>query len=100
MRPLQHLRVLARAAGLTDVAAQGNTVRFAPAELPESRQMRLTRLYPGAQVKTVPGTDTAQVLIPKPKTARIGGKDLVDREILEWARGVVEAVFTKEPATA
>ena len=70
--PVQNLlevarfRVAARAAGLTDVAAQGNMVRFAPADLPESRQMRLTRLYPGAQIKTVPGTETAQVLIPKP----------------------------------
>ncbi|ALU39660.1 transcription-repair coupling factor [Kocuria flava] len=104
--PVQNLlevarfRVVARAAGLTDVGAMGNTIRFAPADLPESRRMRLTRLYPGAQVKTVPGTETAQVLVPKPKTARIGGKDLVDREILEWARGVVEAVFAKEPAAA
>jgi transcription-repair coupling factor (superfamily II helicase) len=92
--------VLARAAGLTDVAAQGSMVRFAPADLPESRQMRLARLYPGAQVKAVPGTDTAQVLIPKPKTARIGGKDLVDAAVLEWARGVVESIFAKEPAAA
>ncbi|MCD1144976.1 transcription-repair coupling factor [Kocuria sp. LUK] len=104
--PVQNLlevarfRVVARAAGLTDVGAMGSMIRFAPADLPESRRMRLTRLYPGAQVKTVPGTETAQVLIPKPKTARIGGKDLVDREILEWARGVVEAVFAKEPAAA
>ncbi|MCJ8504321.1 transcription-repair coupling factor [Kocuria flava] len=104
--PVQNLlevarfRVVARAAGLTDVGAMGTMIRFAPADLPESRRMRLTRLYPGAQLKTVPGTETAQVLIPKPKTARIGGKDLVDREILEWARGVVEAVFAKEPAAA
>jgi transcription-repair coupling factor (superfamily II helicase) len=104
--PVQNLlavarfRVLARAAGLTDVAAQGSMVRFAPADLPESRQMRLARLYPGAQVKAVPGTDTAQVLIPKPKTARIGGKDLVDAAVLEWARGVVESIFAKEPAAA
>ncbi len=104
--PVQNLlevarfRVVARAAGLTDVGAMGTMIRFAPADLPESRRMRLTRLYPGAQLKTVPGTETAQVLVPKPKTARIGGKDLVDREILEWARGVVEAVFAKEPAAA
>ncbi|MFI7484298.1 transcription-repair coupling factor [Kocuria sp. M1R5S2] len=104
--PVQNLlevarfRVAARAAGLTDIGAQGTTIRFAPADLPESRQMRLARLYPGAQVRTVPGTETGQVLVPKPKTERIGGKDLVDREILDWARGVVEAVFAKEPATA
>ena len=40
-------RVHARAAGLTDVTVQGNHVRFAPVELPESAQLRLQRLYPG-----------------------------------------------------
>ena len=87
------LRIRARAAGLTDVATQGTMIRFSPAELTESREMRLTRMYPGAQVKSVPGTDTRMVLIPKPKTARIGGKDLVDGEILAWAREVLDAIF-------
>uniref|UniRef100_UPI0025881DC8 transcription-repair coupling factor n=1 Tax=Arthrobacter sp. TaxID=1667 RepID=UPI0025881DC8 len=41
-------KVRAREAGLTDVAAQGNFIKFAPAELPESKVMRLTRMYPGA----------------------------------------------------
>ena len=45
------LRVHARRAGLTDVAVQGNHVRFAPVELRESQQLRLTRLYPGAMVR-------------------------------------------------
>jgi transcription-repair coupling factor (superfamily II helicase) len=82
-------KVSARAAGLTDVALQGNFIKFAPAELPESRQMRLNRMYPGASVK--PALNA--VLVPKPKTARIGGRDLVDAEILEWAQNVVDAVF-------
>ncbi|WP_294565307.1 transcription-repair coupling factor [uncultured Arthrobacter sp.] len=82
-------RVSARAAGLTDVALQGNFIKFAPAELPESKQMRLNRMYPGASVK--PALNA--VLVPKPKTARIGGRDLVDAEILEWAQNVVDAVF-------
>ena len=80
----------ARAAGLTDVAVQGNFIKFAPAALPESKAMRLTRMYPGSQVK--PALDF--ILIPKPKTARIGGRDLADRQILEWAQGVIDAVFT------
>jgi transcription-repair coupling factor (superfamily II helicase) len=83
-------RVRARAAGLTDVALQGNMVRFAPADLPESKQMRLTRMYKGAQYK--PALNA--VLIPKPKTAPIGGRDLADGEILGWADQVVEAIFT------
>ena len=87
------LRIRARAAGLTDVATQGTMIRFSPAELTESREMRLTRMYPGAQVKSVPGADTRMALIPKPKTARIGGKDLVDGEILAWAREVLDAIF-------
>ncbi|WP_367404339.1 transcription-repair coupling factor [Kocuria marina] len=87
------LRIRARAAGLTDVATQGTMIRFSPAELTESREMRLTRMYPGAQVKSVPGMDTRMALIPKPKTARIGGKDLVDGEILAWAREVLDAIF-------
>jgi transcription-repair coupling factor (superfamily II helicase) len=82
-------RVNAREAGLTDVALQGNFIKFAPADLPESRTMRLQRMYPGAQVK--PALNA--VLVPKPKTARIGGRDLVDAEILAWAQQVVDAVF-------
>ncbi|WP_369046954.1 transcription-repair coupling factor [Sinomonas sp. P10A9] len=100
--PVQNLaavarfRVRARAAGLTDVALQGNMVRFAPADLPESRQMRLTRMYKGAQYKPTLNA----VLIPKPKTAPVGGRDLVDGDILAWADQVMEAIFAPTPAPA
>lgn len=83
-------RVRARAAGLTDVALQGNFVKFAPARLPESKVMRLNRMYPGSQVK--PALDF--ILVPKPKTARVGGRDLADAEVLQWAQQVIEAIFT------
>lgn len=86
-------RVGARAAGLTDVALQGNFIKFSPAQLPESKLMRLARMYPGSQAK--PALDA--VLIPKPKTARIGGRDLQDAEILAWAKGVIEAIFSDVP---
>jgi transcription-repair coupling factor (superfamily II helicase) len=82
-------RVRARAVGLTDVALQGNFIKFAPANLPESKEMRLKRMYPGASVK--PAMNAA--LIPKPKTSSVGGRDLADAAILEWAQGVVDAVF-------
>jgi transcription-repair coupling factor (superfamily II helicase) len=86
-------RVAAREAGLSDVALQGNFIKFAPASLPESKVMRLNRMYPGSQPK--PALDA--VLIPKPKTARIGGRDLQDAEILEWANGVVRNIFSDAP---
>ncbi|GHD09859.1 transcription-repair coupling factor [Zhihengliuella salsuginis] len=94
--PVQHLlavarfRVRARAAGLTDVASQGNFIKFAPADLPESKQMRMERMYKGAQVK--PALNNA-LLIPKPKTAPVGGRDLADGEILDWASQVLKALF-------
>ena len=45
------LRTVARAAGIADVGVQGSFVRFGPVELPESRMMRLQRLYKGTVVK-------------------------------------------------
>jgi len=86
-------RVAAREAGLSDVALQGNFIKFSPASLPESRTMRLNRMYPGSQSK--PAMDA--ILIPKPKTARIGGRDLQDAEILEWANGVIRNIFSDAP---
>ncbi|NYE96585.1 transcription-repair coupling factor (superfamily II helicase) [Psychromicrobium silvestre] len=87
-------RVAARELGLSDVAVQGNFVKFAPADLPESKVMRVKRLYPGSLVKPA----LSQILVPKPKTARIGGRDLVDSEILAWAEQVLNAIFTETPA--
>ena len=82
-------RVDARAAGLTDVALQGDFIKFSPGDLPESRTMRLQRMYPGSQVK--PALNA--ILIPKPKTAKIGGRDLQDAEMLQWAHQVLDAIF-------
>ncbi|MEU9107268.1 transcription-repair coupling factor [Streptomyces xanthophaeus] len=74
------LRMLARACGVGDITLQGPNVRFGPVELRESQELRLKRLYPGAVLKPA----TSQVLIPRPKTARVGGKPLVGRELLAW----------------
>ncbi|MFG3260327.1 transcription-repair coupling factor [Streptomyces sp. NPDC048172] len=74
------LRMLARAAGVTDITLQGNNIRFSPVELRESQELRLKRLYPGALIKAA----THQVLVPRPKPNGIGGKPLVGRELLAW----------------
>ncbi|MGI5167261.1 transcription-repair coupling factor [Spirillospora sp. CA-253888] len=88
-------RTRARKAGLTDVGLQGNFVKFAPVDLPESRQVRLQRLYPKSILK--PATST--LLVPVPKTAPLGGRPLRDQELLKWATDLVEALFL-EPARA
>ena len=87
-------RNLARSVGLTDVTAQGSMVRFAPVELPESAELRLRRLYPGTILKPALRT----VLVPFPRTAKVGGRPLAGAEILAWARELVEQVLVRSAA--
>ncbi len=91
------LRVRVRDAGLTEVTSAGPNIRFAPLKLPDSAQMRLSRVYPRSTYKVA-----AEVaLVPRPKTAPIGGEPLRDRELLEWTRTVIDTLVPAEaPATA
>jgi transcription-repair coupling factor (superfamily II helicase) len=90
------LRIKARRAGLTEITLQGNQVRFGPVDLPDSAQMRLKRLYPGAMVKPTVGT----MLVPRPTTARVAGTPLRDQAVLRWAEEVVESVLGGSVAAA
>jgi transcription-repair coupling factor (superfamily II helicase) len=74
------LRMLARACGVGEIVLQGTNIRFAPVELRESQELRVKRLYPGTVIKPA----VHQVLVPRPKTAKVGGKPLVGRELLGW----------------
>ncbi|MEU7041390.1 transcription-repair coupling factor [Streptomyces varsoviensis] len=74
------LRMLARACGVADITLQGSNIRFGPVELRESQELRLKRLHPRAVMKPA----TRQILVPRPTTARIGGKPLMGRELLAW----------------
>jgi transcription-repair coupling factor (superfamily II helicase) len=58
-------------------------------KLRESQVLRLQRLYPGTIVKQTVDT----VLVPRPKTARIGGTPLRDTDLLTWAAGLLDAVL-------
>ena len=87
-------RNLARSVGLTDVTAQGTMVRFAPIDLPESAELRLRRVYPGTIFKPALRT----ILVPFPRTARVGGKPLAGPAILAWVRDLVEQVFVRTAA--
>jgi transcription-repair coupling factor (superfamily II helicase) len=82
-------RARARAAGIGEVTIAGKNVRFAPVSLPDSKVVRLQRLYPKSLVK--PQTDT--ILVPRPQTAVIGGRPLDGIALLEWAKGVIDQVI-------
>ena len=83
------LRVRVRAAGLTEVTSAGPNIRFSPVKIPESAQLRLARIYPKSRYKAA-----AEVaLVPRPKTAAIGGESLRDSALLEWCRKVIDTVI-------
>jgi transcription-repair coupling factor (superfamily II helicase) len=106
------LRVVARNAGLTDITLQGNHIRFAPVDLPESRQVRVQRLYPGTVLKPA----VRNMLVPVPKavpgqragsatngsgrtrpgagqTTALGAPPLRDQVLLAWCEELIESVL-------
>ena len=87
-------RARCRAAGVGEVTVAGKYVRFAPVELPESRVVRLQRLYPRSIVKAPVST----ILVPRPQTAAVAGRPVAGVALLEWARGVIDEVI--DPPTA
>ena len=112
------LRARARRAGLTDITQQGNHIRFAPVELPESREVRVQRLYPRTLLKPAVRT----MLVPVPKAGSrpgarggsgsgrssgsgrgpgsvipIGAPSLRDGELLAWCEELIEAIFGERP---
>jgi transcription-repair coupling factor (superfamily II helicase) len=111
------LRARARQAGLTDITLQGNHIRFAPVELPESRALRAQRLYPRTLLK--PAVRTMLVPVPKagfrqgpgsrggrgsgrsgassPVTP-IGAPSLRDGELLAWCEELIGEIFGEMPA--
>ncbi|HEY0717629.1 MAG TPA: transcription-repair coupling factor [Streptosporangiaceae bacterium] len=110
------LRARARRAGLTDLTLQGNHVRFAPVELPESKQVRVQRLYPRTLLK--PAVRTMLVPVPKAvpgsspagasrgrtpasgSATTIGGQPLRDRDMLAWCAELIEAMFAEQASPA
>lgn len=84
------LRALAKSLKLTEVVLQGKHLRLGPVKLPESMQLRLTRLYPGSLYKIATNT----VLVTLPTAAAwvpsVGGTEIVDTSLLEWATEAIE----------
>jgi transcription-repair coupling factor (superfamily II helicase) len=87
-------RLRCRDLSLREVVAQGEFLRLSPVgegtsgpQLPESRVMRLNRLYPGSVIK--PG----QLLVRRPRTVTVMGAPVGGFEWLAWANEVVKALF-------
>ena len=83
------LRALAKAAALTEVVVQGKFLRLSPLTLPESKALRLSRLYPGSLYKSA--ASTVLVALKKPDTwnPSENAPAIVDTSLLAW---VIEAL--------
>ena len=78
---IARLRVSLHAVGITEVIATSSHVKFSPVELPESKALRLNRLYPGSVIK--PATRT--IVVPRPKGALLGSTNqAADIDLVEW----------------
>ena len=84
------LRALAKSHGIREVVATGKFLRLAPLTLPESRQLRLTRLYPGSLYKGP--TRTALITLPKNPAWNPSKPvaEIVDTSLLTWVTEVVD----------
>ncbi len=82
-------RMVARNAGLREIVSQGNHIRFGPADLADSKKLRLQRLYPRSLVK-----ETANfILVPRPMSSTVGGPPITDSALLAWCTKVINDVF-------
>jgi transcription-repair coupling factor (superfamily II helicase) len=89
-------RVYARGAGVAEVTAQGSFVRFAPVELKDWQAARLKRLHPRSLTKPAVRT----ILVPSPRTSKVGGQPLRDEALLDWCRRVIFDVLLDDPSKA
>ena len=91
------LRLLCRGYGVTEVSATGaagqpSTLRVSPLTLPDSGQLRLNRMFPGAQYRAT--TSTIQVPIPRDGKG-IGAPRIRDLELAQWVADLLVALDGK-----
>ncbi|MDQ1582403.1 MAG: hypothetical protein QOF36_457 [Microbacteriaceae bacterium] len=82
---VSRLRLAAQKAGLSEVVAMGTKLRVAPAELADSIQVRLQRMYPGSRYLAQQGAIT----VPLPSF----GGDAEDAELIAWVGDLLGAIF-------
>jgi transcription-repair coupling factor (superfamily II helicase) len=80
------IRTVAKAKGLTEVVWQGKFLKVAPLTLPESAQLRLTRLYPGTLIKEA----TKSVLVARNAAPNwLENGSVGDTSTLSWTKEVL-----------
>ncbi|QPK83881.1 transcription-repair coupling factor [Corynebacterium qintianiae] len=87
------LRHQARRAGVSDILVQGTRIKFQPVELPDSKQVRLKRLYPGSNYRAA----AKALQVPFPRAAKgVNQPNLRDTELLQWVSDFLSEMFGVE----
>ncbi|NLE79297.1 MAG: transcription-repair coupling factor [Rhodococcus sp.] len=84
------LRLLAREYGLEEIAVVGTQIKISPMQLPDSKQMRLKRVYPSAQYRATTGM--VQLPLPRAGTGGIGADRVRDVELLQYIANLILAM--------
>ncbi|MCS4534998.1 transcription-repair coupling factor [Corynebacterium sp. HS2168-gen11] len=84
------LRQLARQARMSDISVQGTRVKFHPVELPDSKQVRLKRFYPGSTVRAA--AQAVQVPMPK-QGAKVTDATLRDVDLVQWVADFIATMW-------
>ncbi|OZG63823.1 transcription-repair coupling factor [Bifidobacterium hapali] len=74
------LRMRARTLGISEIVAQGKNVRVGKIDPPESLQMRINRIYKGAQYRPL----THTYLIPAPFAGSLGSGPMSGEMVMDW----------------
>ncbi len=86
---VSRLRRQAQKLGLSDVVVMGTTLRLVGLDLPDSRQLRLQRMYPGSKWFGQQRTAT----VPMPNAAS-------DDDLVAWVGQVLQNLYGSEAAPA
>jgi len=79
---IARLRVLAKSKNLTEVVLQGKFLKVGPITLPESAELRITRIYPGSLIKSA----TKSVLVARAQASNwLENGSMGDTSVLSWA---------------
>jgi transcription-repair coupling factor (superfamily II helicase) len=87
---VSRLRQRAQRVGLSELVAMGSNLRAAPANLPDSLQARLRRMYPGGKYLA----QANALIVPMPEKR---GEKLADAELIAWVGQFLDALFPLPP---
>ena len=86
------LRASARKLGIHEMIQQGKNLRISPIKLPESKQLKMQRIYPGSMYKGA--SNVALVALPATEWSPLGERsNLRDTSVIAWATSVLQELL-------